>query len=234
MMACASMPSILRSQCTWLPSPTGRPYASTSTTPPRLSPSLAAASISAIIFSSAALSKQRTDDSSMRARSRGVGRATASLDTEPSAVTCDTISTPIWRSNNLASAPATTRALVSRALARSSTSRASTKSYFCMPAKSAWPGRGCVSGFFVAPGCGDISSCHTSLRNHSVFFTSTATGEPSVRPWRMPPINSISSCSNFCRGPLPNPRRRRANSADKSAAVTGRFDGRPSTITTRA
>ena len=37
----------------------------------------------------------------------------------------------------LASAPAATRAAVSRALARSSTSRASVKPYFCMPARSA-------------------------------------------------------------------------------------------------
>ena len=52
----------------------------------------------------------------------------------------------------LATAPAATRAAVSRATARSSTSRASVKPYFCMPARSAWPGRGWVSGAFVAPG----------------------------------------------------------------------------------
>jgi hypothetical protein len=82
----------------------------------------------------------------------------------------------------LASAPAATRAAVSRADARSSTSRASVNPYFCMPARSACPGRTCVSGSFVAPGAGDISSCHRSLRNHSVFLISIATGEPSVRP----------------------------------------------------
>ena len=63
-------------------------------------------------------------------------------------------------SNALASAPAATRAAVSRALARSSTSRASVNPYFCMPARSACPGRGCVSGFAVAPGADDISSAH--------------------------------------------------------------------------
>jgi hypothetical protein len=39
-----------------------------------------------------------------------------------------------------------------------------------------------VSGSFVSPGAGDISSCHLSLRNHSVFLISIATGEPIVRP----------------------------------------------------
>ena len=59
---------------------------------------------------------------------------------------------PIVRSSSLATAPAATRAAVSRALARSSTSRASSKPYFCIPARSAWPGRTWVSGAAVAPG----------------------------------------------------------------------------------
>ncbi len=44
----------------------------------------------------------------------------------------------------MATAPAATRAAVSRAEARSSTSRASVKPYFCMPGRSACPGRGLV------------------------------------------------------------------------------------------
>ena len=55
-------------------------------------------------------------------------------------------------SSALASMPAATRAAVSRAEARSSTSRASVKPYFCMPARSAWPGRGWVSGALGPPG----------------------------------------------------------------------------------
>src|SRR5664280_1557767 len=39
-----------------------------------------------------------------------------------------------------------TRAAVSRAEARSSTGRASSKPYLRIPARSAWPGRGRVSG----------------------------------------------------------------------------------------
>ena len=45
-----------------------------------------------------------------------------------------------------ATAPSATRAAVSRAVARSRIGRASSKSYFCMPTRSAWPGRGRVSG----------------------------------------------------------------------------------------
>ena len=118
-------------------------------------------------------------------------------------MTCEITSTPRYDSSFLASAPAATRAAVSRADARSSTSRASVNPYFCMPARSAWPGRTWVSGSLVTPGAGDISSCHLSLRNHSLFLISIATGEPSVRPWRTPPISVSSSCSNRWRGPRP-------------------------------
>jgi hypothetical protein len=40
-----------------------------------------------------------------------------------------------------------------------------------------------------------------SLRNHSVFLISIATGEPSVRPWRTPPTSVSSSCSKRCAAP---------------------------------
>ena len=107
---------------------------------------------------------------------------------------------PSVRSNALASAPAATRAAVSRALARSSTSRASVNPYFCMPARSAWPGRGCVSGAAVAPGADDISSAHFPVA-HSLLRMTIAIGEPSVRPCRIPPRSSSSSCSKRMRGP---------------------------------
>ena len=101
----------------------------------------------------------------------------------------------------MARAPAATRAAVSRAEARSSTSRASSKPYFCMPARSAWPGRGWVSTLAGAPGAGDISSVH--FRSHSELPISIATGEPRVRPWRTPPSRVTSSASNRIRGPRP-------------------------------
>ena len=105
----------------------------------------------------------------------------------------------------LASVPAATRAAVSRAEARSSTSRASAKPYFCMPARSAWPGRGWVSGACGRTVLGPTATspcCHLSgLRFHSVLAISMATGEPSVRPWRTPPTRVTSSCSKRMRGP---------------------------------
>ncbi len=86
---------------------------------------------------------------------------------------------PSWPSSALATLPAATRAAVSRADARSSTSRASAKPYFCMPARSAWPGRGRVRTRSGVPGSGDISSVHFG---HSVLAISIAIGDPSVRP----------------------------------------------------
>ena len=120
--------------------------------PPRQSPSLAAALISATIAASAPASKQRTSDSSTAARSAGPGRSAAF---ERTAAHLDDVGDDrrcrARASSSLASVPAATRAAVSRAEARSSTSRASVKPYFCMPARSAWPGRTWVSGAAVGP-----------------------------------------------------------------------------------
>ena len=78
--------------------------------------------------------------------------------------------------NARATAPNATRAAVSRALARSKIGRASSKSYFCIPTKSACPGLGRVSGalraksFISASGTGsaDITFSHFG---HSEFAT---------------------------------------------------------------
>src|SRR5664280_1734475 len=96
---------------------------------------------------------------------------------------------------------------------------------------SACPGRGWVSIFDGSPGLADISVSHLG---HSVLAISMATGDPRVRPWRMPPTRVTSSTSNRILGPRPNPRRRRERPCWMSPAVTSRPAGRPSTITTRA
>ena len=78
--------------------------------------------------------------------------------------------------NFLAIAPSATREAVSRALARSRIGLASSKSYFCIPTKSAWPGRGLVSGALRAKfsissngtGSADITFSHLG---HSLFPT---------------------------------------------------------------
>ena len=78
---------------------------------------------------------------------RAPARPRPARRTEPIETTWLRISTPATcRRNARATVPIATRAAVSRALARSSTGRASSTSYFCMPARSAWPGRGRVSG----------------------------------------------------------------------------------------
>ena len=202
--------------------------------PPSESPSFAAASISAIMASAAAWSKQRTGDSSTASRSAGAGRTSLLVRAPPIWMTWLSTDTPSSASRALARQPAATRAAVSRALARSSTSRASPKPYFCMPARSAWPGRGWVRGCSVRPGAADISWCQRSDFDHSLFLISMATGDPSVRPWRIPPSSVISSASNRIRGPRPKPSRRRASSPCTSSAVTASPAGSPSTMTTRA
>src|SRR5918999_2430851 len=73
--AAASRESSRRSQWTWLPRPGGTPYASTSTTPPSVSPALLSSSMCATIFALASTSKQRTGSASIRARSAGAGNA---------------------------------------------------------------------------------------------------------------------------------------------------------------
>ncbi len=210
MSAAPSRASSFLSHWVKLPSPGGSPYTTTSTTPPRVSPSLRAASTSAIIRALVSASAQRTGSSSMRARSAGSGTGVPSgTATEPSATTCETISTPrACASSFRATSPSATRAAVSRALARSRMGRASACPNFCMPARSAWPGRGRVSGALRAcsssssreTGSGDMTVSHLG---HSVLPTRMATGPPSVTPCRTPPVSSTSSCSNFIRAPRP-------------------------------
>ena len=149
--------------------------------------------------------------SSAAGRRRGGRRRRAAAAGEPSgtrtgpiATVCDTVRMPSSARNARATAPSATRAAVSRALARSSTGRASSKPYFCMPTRSAWPGRGRVSG---APrprpsvagsmGSGLMTSCHFG---HSVLPMRSAMGLPRLSPWRTPPEIASSSCSNFMRG----------------------------------
>ena len=108
----------------------------------------------------------------------------------------------------VATRPSATRAAVSRAEARSSTGRASSKAYFCMPTRSACPGRGRVRAALRArasrttgsTGSADITCSHLG---HSVLPMVRATGPPWVCPCRTPPVRVTSSASNFIRAPRP-------------------------------
>ena len=91
-----------------------------------------------------------------------------------------------------ATSPNATLAAVSLADALSRTGRLSKKPYFCMPVKSACPGRGRVSASALAPvssslstGSADITCSHFG---HSVLAIVIAIGPPMVKPWRTPPV----------------------------------------------
>ncbi len=101
----------------------------------------------------------------------------------------------------LHTAPTATRAAVSRALARSSTLRTSSKSYFTMPARSAWPGRNRVT-FWISLSMGSTDICSVQFAQ-SRFWIESAIGLPSVVPCRTPEVISARSCSIFCRRPRP-------------------------------
>jgi hypothetical protein len=147
-----------------------------------------------------------------------------------------------------ATSPSATRAAVSRAEARSRIGRASPKAYFCIPTRSACPGRGRVSGRLrpiswgalmssdaayasSETGSADITVCHFG---HSLLPIMIASGEPRLEPWRTPPRKVTASCSKAIRAPRPNPRRRRANAAPTSAVVTSTPAGSPSIVATSA
>ncbi len=137
-MAPASLASSLRSPCTWLPRPGGRPWTTTSITPPSVSPSFRAASISATIAALAAASRHRTGSASTVSWSPGPGSVPAATLIPPSTTTWLSTSAPSACARNLlATSPIATRAAVSLALARSSTGLASSWPYFCIPARSA-------------------------------------------------------------------------------------------------
>ena len=219
MSPAARRASSRRSQCTCDPRPGGSPVTTTSTTPPRVSPSLWAASTSATIAAEPAGSNARTGSASSASTSSAVGSgASSATDAAPMATVWETRRMPYaWSRKRAATSPRATRAAVSRAEARSSTGRASSNAYFCIPTRSAWPGRGRVSGRLRAISFSALTSSAAASSSastgsglmtvlhfgHSVFPTRIATGDPRVRPWRTPPRNSTSSCSNLIRAPRP-------------------------------
>ena len=171
-------------------------------------------------------SRQRTGSASSRATSSGWGQTPSGASAAPMDTTCETSRAPTtWWRNAWATAPRATRAAVSRALARSSTGRASSKPYFCMPARSAWPGRGRVSGALRASpssssagtGSALMTRCHFG---HSLLPMRMAIGPPWVRPCRTPPSSSTSSRSKDIRAPRPWPSRRRASASAMTSVVT--------------
>ncbi len=109
----------------------------TSTTPPNVSPAFWHSATSACMARLASGSKQRTGSASIASRSPKPGtEPTARIG--PSSTTWLTTVIPHACCRKLdATRPSATRAAVSRAEARSRIGRASSQSYFCIPARSA-------------------------------------------------------------------------------------------------
>ena len=116
----------------------------------------------------------------------------------------------------LQTAAAATRAVVSRADARSRMSRASSRSYLSIPVRSAWPGRTRVTARLrsarlpsaprrIASVVVARSRIHDLLPVLPVAIagSSIAIGEPSVSPARTPDRNSTVSFSICMRRPRP-------------------------------
>ena len=201
--ACASCASRRRSHCTCDPTPTGTPNASTSNTPPSVSPLRRISSMSAIMRASAVWSRHRNGDASMRSRSSGPTATSSAALTLPISITCERTWMPSAARNDLQTVPIATRAAVSRALARSRIGRASSNPNFCIPARSAWPGRGRVRAGSSARASSSPTAMICCHFGHSVLWTTSEIGEPMVRPWRMPPRISRRSSSSFILVPRP-------------------------------
>ena len=118
-----------------------------------------------------------------------------------------TMSVPSWQRSWRAIEPTATRAAVSRALARSSTSRISSWPYFTTPARSACPGRGRVTAGRSAPdasaGCSGSEYIVRCQFSQSLFGMKSAMGAPVDTPWRMPLSASARSDSMAIRRPRP-------------------------------
>ena len=201
-----------RSHWVWLPRPTGSPLARTTKRPPRVSPLRFASSIRATIRAPRTSSRQRTGDASARMQAASTSSTSAMMPPSPappsatSAMAMTSLPTAMPQADNKARATVdrATRMAVSRADARSSTSRTSSRSYLIMPARSAWPGRGTV---FLATVGMSAWTGHTdnasAQRAASAFLSSIAMGAPVVVPKRTPPTISRSSCSSSWRGLRP-------------------------------
>ena len=103
----------------------------------------------------------------------------------------------------MATAPSATRAAVSRALARSSTGRASSRSYFCMPTRSAWPGPRPGQRLVARLG-GQHVGVDRVGRHHRLPLGPLGVADPdrdraahACSPCRTPPVSSTSSCSKL-------------------------------------
>ena len=230
MSAPASRPSSRRSHCTCEPSPAGSPRTTISKMPPRVSPAAFAASMRAFMRTAASGSQQLRSALFVTpmSSSRIAARFTAS---PPISVTCDATVIPSSRSSAPQTAPTATRMVVSRALDRSRMSRASVRSYFNTPVRSACPGRTAVT---FAPAGAPKGSMRSVQFSKSRLTTCKVSGEPRVSPNRIPESTVTRSVSIFMRSPRPYPRCLRASASSIAARGILSPAGTPSSIAVSA
>ena len=185
--AWARRPSSLRSHCTWLPSPIGRPRTITSKLPPTVSPAPFVASMTRFICcSTSALTQFNSESAGMASTSSNVTASGLPIDADPMLTMCETMRMPSCPRNCLQMAPTATRAAVSRALARSRTLRISVWSYFTTPARSTWPGRGRVTAGRSWPGVSAVGGPSTAIVrcqfSQSLLAIISEIGAPVVTP----------------------------------------------------
>lgn len=165
------------------------------TMPPRGHRPLAAALISSGSASPAAASKHRTSEASTRAARPGWGDDRTFERTDPICRTCDTSSTSIAQQQLGQGAGGHAQPSHGRRPARAR--RGVHSRTFCMPAVSAWPGRGWVSGC-----CGPVLGPYRHLG------APLSQGCASTRCWppRSPPANRGGRGARH-RGSTPRPAR---------------------------
>ena len=150
---------------------------------------------------SASRSATRTSEASTASQSIAPSGGAAS--TSPIAIVCECTSTPISASIARAIAPAPTRIAVSRALERSRIWRTSSSWYFCVPARSAWPGRSSVTRSTSSSTSSVAMRTRQLALSWSLLRSQRAIGEPIVSPWRTPEVISARSVSICWRLPRP-------------------------------
>ena len=125
------------------------------------------------------------------------------MRTPPISMTWLRIEMPNSARSRLATPATATRAVVSRALERSSTLRMSRWPYFMAPARSACPGRGRVTALAGAPAGGSPTAMVVFQFSQSRFWMDSVMGLPSVTPQRNPEEMWAWSRSIFMRPPRP-------------------------------
>ncbi len=137
--------------------------------------------MTAIMRLPASASRQRTGLASTASTSARVIPDPAV--TSPMATTWLATVHPSAASRLLATAPHATFAAVSRALARSITSRMSSRPYSRAPPRSAWPGRGTTTRSAAdSPPAGASTASTSPQFAASRLGTNSASGAPVVRP----------------------------------------------------